>query len=192
MWMSTCRYTLAMLTITALVKNTLLAPSIGMCREPDPEVLLQLQMDHIGSNTPHWTFWLIPEMEQMSRRLESIKKEFVNTRTTYLSGSRKCPTAANILEPECPKYYVIQHDPNRIPQNLIHVQCSCKKCLSRRESDLRSCQPVYAYTPVLRRTDCENEIYKYEYVIEAVPVSCICSLNVIKAGKYRPSPKMIL
>ena len=100
----------------------------------------------------------------------------VNYSEIYGSVSTKCPRINSFLLnllPDCPVYYVMENDPNRIPQNIVHVKCKCKRCLHNNNDD-KGCSQVYIYTKVMRRMgDCS-----FHPVLEAVPVACTCSSKI--------------
>lgn len=100
----------------------------------------------------------------------------VSVNYTMVHGSKKCPAIRQSFfntQPDCPVYYVIGSDSNRIPQNLVHARCSCRKC-RHDNSNEKGCTPVYTYTRVMRRM----ETCEFEPVLEAVPVACTCTSKI--------------
>ncbi|KAL4232180.1 Interleukin-17 [Mactra antiquata] len=126
-------------------------------------------------STVHWTYFLLTSLKSQSEEsLPQIKPP--PSKTTFLHGNygRKCPARNSYDNMEdCPVYYVLDHDKNRIPDNIVRAKCSCKACRHERSQyfTMNTCEPVYTYTPVWRRntTDCE-----FRQILEYVPVSCTC------------------
>jgi hypothetical protein len=93
---------------------------------------------------------------------------------TQIDGTSEhvCPT---ILQPGvkiCPWYYVQQTDQYRIPENIVHARCKCKKCTQDTSSMLSgNCEEVKVDTLVWKRT---NDDCEYKKQIEEVSVACAC------------------
>ena len=108
---------------------------------------------------------------------------FLNYSDKTLYGSKKCPRINPFIDllPDCPIYYVLQNDSNRIPTTIVNARCSCKRCRHDHSGE-KNCKEVYTYTRVMRRLDsCQ-----FEPVLEAVSVACACSstAKVLPAGQW--------
>ncbi|PVD32982.1 hypothetical protein C0Q70_08430 [Pomacea canaliculata] len=78
----------------------------------------------------------------------------------------------------CPVTWVFNYDSDRFPDTLVEARC--KRC-ERGSMTGFTCRPVYYYTKVLRKGNCDREtgVYSYEPVYEQVSISC--SLHVMGA-----------
>ncbi|CAC5382010.1 unnamed protein product [Mytilus coruscus] len=72
----------------------------------------------------------------------------------------------------CPWYYRKNIDENRLPKHIYDVECVCDHCIGHRFGS--SCQKIYTYINVLRRTTCLNGVYEYSTIVEPISVGCSC------------------
>ncbi|KAL3863037.1 hypothetical protein ACJMK2_004819 [Sinanodonta woodiana] len=151
------------------------------CVEPGDEELRHQQEDE--AKDMHWSFWMLPEMKDTFLQLNKINETYIQTKYRHIYGSKKCEWSgtydfgASIFShgyKSCPVYFELQHDSNRRPTNIIHARCRCERCQGTTKLSLDRCRPVSTYTRVLRKTGCENGVYRYEPVMEEIPIACTC------------------
>ncbi|CAG2236817.1 IL17D [Mytilus edulis] len=81
----------------------------------------------------------------------------------------------------CPWYYRKNIDENRLPNILYDVECICDNCIGHRFG--RTCQKIYTYINVYRRTGCLNGIYEYSTIVEPISVGCSCVRDPKSIGR---------
>ncbi|WAR22147.1 hypothetical protein MAR_016121 [Mya arenaria] len=148
------------------------------CRHMSKKQQRKMEQE-LWTDFPHWTFFLIPVFRQYATgNPSSVIKNTLSNRSPseilYGEYGSRCPRMANV---DCPVYYVLNHDENRIPENIVHARCSCTDCI-RNKTDINGCRPVNVHILVWRR---DKKTCDYFRSLEPVPVSCQCATTIHKA-----------
>ncbi|KAK3608680.1 hypothetical protein CHS0354_023111 [Potamilus streckersoni] len=129
------------------------------CVEPSDEELRHQQNDE--ADDIHWSFWMLPEMKDMIPQLNEINETNVNRLAHMISVGVFSHTDTNSVQYTSSCSMIQTGDP----------QTSCQ---GTKKLSLDRCRPLSTYTRVLRKIGCENGVYKYEPVMEEIPIACTC------------------
>ena len=155
------------------------------CIEPDLDSLIRHLPDtFVGATDLHSSFFNMHELTTYIRRTNG----YINGTAKFnylINGEKSCHMVQQSEIGQrgnmCPSYFILEHDPGRIPQDIIHAECTCRSCLfvdelSSPRREHFECQKIYSHTKVLRRTGCHNGVFSYRYAWEKVSVGCACAL----------------
>ncbi|XP_041367650.1 interleukin 17-like protein [Gigantopelta aegis] len=158
-----------------------------MCLEPDIDELKQQIPEYlVGSADLHSSFFNVHELTKYIKRNNGYMNSSARWRYV-LFGERSCHLVQHSELGQrgnmCPSYYVLEHDPGRIPQDIVHAECTCRSCLFMDEVPKRwgdgdhfECEKIWSHTQVFRRAGCNDGVYTYRYAWERVSVGCACAL----------------
>ena len=75
----------------------------------------------------------------------------------------------------CPWYYEVHHNANRLPSTLAVAASDQEHCVGPNgELSGNRCERVFYNVRVIRRKECIDGTYVYEYGWERIPVSYVC------------------
>lgn len=83
----------------------------------------------------------------------------------------------------CPWHWIDVHREDRFPYIRSFAECDCSNCMASTTYDtqnrrLSKCRPFYMHMPVLVKEYVDNETEKWNFGLEKVSNSCLCSIQV--------------
>lgn len=123
---------------------------------------------------------IISTREKNRRQNNSSSSQLMFATDESMCGLRPSSSslAANAL---CPFQYVVISRNNMYPRTRVAVKCGCSTCRTLDDNSFDDkffgCRPVFRAEPALRQVNstCVNGFYKWEAILEEVPIACTCS-----------------
>ncbi len=102
-------------------------------------------------------------------------------------GSRECNlerlSKSKPLVSICPWHWILVDREDRFPFKRANAKCNCENCQAKTIYDsngepMSSCQNEYVLMPVLYRESLKDDIERWSFNLEEVPMSCACSISL--------------
>ena len=159
--------------------------SSNACSNRTAEELHDELMTHFSRQQFHPSYAIMPPMTSIIQRQLD---ESLNPHPQHLYGDMECPAAVSHLRHGtnvderslCPWYYVINHDPDRFPYDLVEAECRCRRsCVGMPPELGTGCEKVYYNVPVLRNTHRCDDDGKYIYTEgwHRIAAGCVCAVT---------------
>lgn len=143
------------------------------CVEPYPSEVPNM---FSGINDIHESFG---QMRYHNTHHTNDIRHFKSVTTTIIPGySTACRRTDDTINSvsSCPWHYVLNVDPNRIPQSIVEARCNCRNRPCVGGSGNSRCEPLKYNIRVLRKYGCEDGVFLYKRTFETITVGCTCVL----------------
>ncbi|XP_025091996.1 uncharacterized protein LOC112562748 [Pomacea canaliculata] len=141
--------------LVVLLLTALTEARHSSCRQPSNQELAQYLSG--GSSLPE-SFYQLSELHSKDNIYNSSCNGYRVRLSTFYDEGKNCSDEWN--PDPCPVTWMFNYDSDRYPDTL--VEAKCKPC----ERGLFTCRPVYYYTKVMRKGDCNSitGVYNYKQV----------------------------